>query len=164
MFSCRYCVCNVCFGTKKILKPFRTHVLKQHPLNCSCDCVTCASGSCRPSVVDLTWIQSHLLCPKQQLLHGSDRHYFPWSCLELKCDTCFLNKPSLLVCNRSAFTDPTIVTKWEKWEQLDYTQRNMVVPAILQQAKLAQHDGVPLRYAPEVPKLKKTWVKKQGPI
>ena len=82
-------------------------------------------------VVDLTWIQSHLLCPKQQLLHGSDRHYFPWSCLELKCDTCFLYKaPSLLVCDRSAFTDPTIVTKWEKWEQLDYTQRNMVVPAI----------------------------------
>ena len=117
-------------------------------------------------VVDLTWIQSHdhLLCPKQQLLHGSDRHYFPWSCLELKCDTCFLNKPSLLVCDRSAFTDPTIVTKWEKWEHLDYTQRNMVVPAILQQAQLAQHDGVPLRYAPEVPKLKKTWVKKQGPI
>ena len=59
-------------------------------------------------VVDLTWIQSHLLCPKQQLLHGSDRHYFPWSCLELKCDTCFLYKaPSLLVCDRSAFTDPT---------------------------------------------------------
>jgi len=105
MFSCRYCVCNVCL---KILKPFRTHVLKQHPLNCSCNCVTCASGSCRPSVVDLTWIQSHLLCPKQQLLHGSDRHYLPWSCLELKCDTCFLYKaPSLLVCDRSAFTDPT---------------------------------------------------------
>ena len=36
----------------------------------------------------------------------------------------------------------------------------MVLPAILQQAQLAQHDGVPLRYAPEVPKLKKTWVKK----
>ena len=54
--------------------------------------------------------------------------------------------------------------KWEKWEQLDYTQRNMEVPAILQQAQLAEHDGVPLRYAPEVPKLKKTWVKKEGPI
>ena len=138
MFSCRYCACNVCFGTKKILKPFRTHVLKQHPLNCSCDCVTCASGSCRSSVVDLTWIQSHLLCPKQQLLHGSDRHYFPWSCLELKCDTCFLYKaPSLLVCDWSAFTDPTIVTKWEKWEQLDYTQRNMVVPAIIDSTEFA---------------------------
>ena len=110
--------------------------------------------------MDLTWIQSHLLCPKQQLLHGSDRHYFPWSCLELKCDTCFLNKPALLICDRSVFTDPTSVTKWEKWEQLDYTQRNMVVPAILQQAQLAEHDGVPLRYAPEVPKLKKAWVKK----
>jgi hypothetical protein len=36
----------------------------------------------------------------------------------------------------------------------------MVVPAILQQAQLAQHDGAPLRYATEVPKLKKTWVKK----
>ena len=83
---------------------------------------------------------------KQQLLHGSDRHCFPWSCLELKCDTFFLNKPSLLVCDQSAFTDPTIVTKWEKWEHLDYTQRNMVVPAILQQAQLAQHDGAPLRY------------------
>ena len=110
MFSCRYCVCNACFGTKKILKPFRMHVLKQHPLSCLCDCscVTCASGSCRPSIVDLTWIQSHLLCPKQQLLHGSEHHYFPWSCLELKCDTCFLNKPLLLVCNHSAFTDPAV--------------------------------------------------------
>ena len=36
----------------------------------------------------------------------------------------------------------------------------MVVPAILQQAQLPQHDGAPLRYASEVPKLKKTWVKK----
>ena len=61
-----------------------------------------------PIQTTLTWIQSHLLCPKQQLLHGSERHYFPWSCLELKCDTCFLNKPSLLVCDRSAFTDPTV--------------------------------------------------------
>ena len=61
VFSCRYCVCTVCFGTKKILKPFRTHLLKQHSVNCSCDCVSCASGTCRPSIVDLNWIQSHLL-------------------------------------------------------------------------------------------------------
>ena len=106
MFSCRYCVCNVCFGTKKILKPFRTHVLKQHLLNCLCDCVTCASGSCRPSVVDLTWIQSHLLCPKQQLLHGSDHHCFPWRCVELKCDTCFLNKPSFFCMRPVSFHRP----------------------------------------------------------
>ena len=46
----------------------------------------------------------------------------------------------------------------------DYTQRNVVVPAILQQAQLVQQQGVSLCYAPEVPQLKNTWVKKEGPI
>ena len=30
--------------------------------------------------------------------------------------------------------------------------------------ELLQNTGIPLRFAPEAPKLKKTWVKKQGPI
>ena len=126
VFFYRYCVCTVFFGTTKILKPFRTHLLKYHPVNCSCDCVSCASGTCRPSVVDLNLIQSHLLCPRQHLLHGSECHCFTWECLELKFkyDTCFLNKPSLLGSDRSAFMDPTIVavTKWEKWEQITHRE------------------------------------------
>ena len=37
----------------------------------------------------------------------------------------------------TAQPDPTIVTKWEKWEQLDYMQRNMVVPVIIDSIEFA---------------------------
>ena len=130
---CRYCVCTVCFGTRKMLKPMRKHFLDQHPANCSCDCPTCSSNSCRPEALDVNWLQSHFLCPKQPLLYGSDHNYNQWKCIELKCDACFLNKPSIILCDRSGFTDDTNVMKWEKWEQLDYTRRNLVRPLALQQ-------------------------------
>ena len=42
--------------------------------------------------------------------------------------TLFLNKPSVLLCDHSGFTDPTIVLQWEKWDQMDYTWRNLVGP------------------------------------
>ena len=59
-----------------------------------------------------------------------------------------------------------IVMKWEKWDTMDYSQRNMIAPILLEQG---QHGpihppGIPLRFAPQAPKLKKTWVKKEGTI
>ena len=51
--------------------------------------------------------------------------------------------------------------KWEKWDQMDYTRRNLVGPSPLHEQHL-QEVGIPLRFAPEAPKLKKTWVKKEG--
>ena len=53
--------------------------------------------------------------------------------------------------------------KWEKWDQMDYTRRNLVGPSPLHEQHL-QEVGIPLRFAPEAPKLKKTWVKKEGPM
>ena len=53
--------------------------------------------------------------------------------------------------------------KWEKWDQMDYTRRNLVGPSPLHEEHL-QEVGIPLRFAPEAPKLKKTWVKKEGPM
>ena len=144
-------------------KPFRSHILSKHPANCSCDCDTCSSGECRPAAADTPWLQTHFLCPKAPLLHGSDRTYHSWKCLELKCEQCFLNKPSLLLYERSGFTDATVVIKWEKWDQMDYTRRNLVGGAPLP-AEPLQEVGIPLRFAPEAPKLKKTWVKKEGPM
>ena len=105
-----YCVCTVCAGTKKILKPFRSHLLDTHPSPCNCPCDSCSSGACRPPAVDLFWVQEHLLCSKSQLLDGSDRNYYPWKCLQLQCNDCFLHKPSVLLCDQSAFTDLT--TYW----------------------------------------------------
>ena len=60
--------------------------------------------------------------------------------------------------------DPDNVLKWEKWGLQDYTQRNMVHPDMLQLPLDERHDipGVPLHYAPEAPRLKKTWIKKSG--
>ena len=80
-FPCRYCVCTVCAGTKKILKPFRSHLLDTHPSPCNFPCDSCSSGACRPPAVNLFWVQEHLLCSKSQLLDGSDRNYYPWKCL-----------------------------------------------------------------------------------
>ena len=148
-----------------MLKPMRKHFLDQHPANCSCDCPTCSSNSCRPEALDVNWLQSHFLCPKQPLLYGSDHNYNQWKCIELKCDACFLNKPSIILCDRSGFADDTNVMKWEKWEQLDYTRRNLVRPLALQQPGIpVQPVGIPLRYAPEAPKLKQSWVQKEGTI
>ena len=104
-----------------------------------------------------------LTFPKAPLLHSSDCTYHPWKCLKLECDQCFMNKPSLLLCKCSGFTDPTVVMKWEKWDQMDYTRRNLIGGAPLP-AEPLQELGIPLRYAPEAPKLQKTWVKKEGPI
>ena len=42
-----------------------------------------------------------------------------------------LHKPSIILCDRFGFADDTNVIKWEKWEQLDYTQRNLVRPLAL---------------------------------
>ena len=97
-------------------------------------------------------------------MHASEHNDYHWGCLELKCDDCFLNKPSIILCYQSGFVDDSIVMKWEKWDQLDYTRRNLVQPVLLQQPPgvPVQPAGIPLRYAPEAPKLKKTWVKKQG--
>ena len=63
----------------------------------------------------------------------------------------------------SGFTDPTVVMKWEKWDLMDYTRRNLVGGAPLP-AEPLQEVGIPLRYPPEGPKQKKTWVRKVGPI
>jgi len=100
------------------------------------------------------------------LLAGSERNYFPWKCLELRCNLCFLNKPSVLLCNQTGITDPDIVLKWEKWQHQDYTQRNLTAPISLQLPTGAPHEnvGIPLLHAPEAPRLKKTWVKKEGPV
>jgi len=53
--------------------------------------------------------------------------------------------------------------KWEKWDQMDYTRCNLVGPSPLHEEHL-QEVGIPLRFVPEAPKLKKTWVKKEGPM
>ena len=128
-----------------MLKPTRKHFLDQHPANCTSDCPTCSSNSCRPEALDVNWLQSHFLCPKQPLLYGSDHNYNQWKCIELKCDACFLNKPSIILCDRSGFTDDTNVMKWEKWEQLDYTRRNLGWPLALQQPGIpVQPVGIPL--------------------
>jgi len=44
---------------------------------------------------------------------------------------------------------------------MDYTRRNLFGPSPLHEQHL-QEVGIPLRFAPEAPKLKKTWVKKEG--
>ena len=51
-------------------------------------------------------------------------------------------------------------------ETEDYTQRNLTAPTHLQLLPEAPvpNPGIPLQYVPEAPKLKKTWVKKKGPI
>ena len=156
-------MCTTCFGTRKIVKPFRSHLLSNHPANCPCDCGTCSEKKCRPEAMDTNWLQTHFLCTKAQLLHGSEHNYYSWECLQLKCEKCFLNKPSVLLCERSAFDDPSVIMKWEKWDTMDYSRRNLVGPGPLP-LDPQQQQGIPLRFAPEAPKLKKTWVKKSGPI
>jgi hypothetical protein len=78
---------------------------------------------------------------------------------------CFLHKPSVLLCDQSAFTDLT--TYWNgRNGKLRNTQRNLTAPThllLLPEAPVP-NPGIPLRHVPEAPKLKKTWVKKQGPI
>ena len=70
--------------------------------------------------------------------------------------------PYIILCDRSGFADDTNVMKWE---QLDYTRRNLVRPLALQQPGIpVQPVGIPLRYAPEAPKLKQSWVQKEGTI
>ena len=123
---CRYCVCTTCFGTHKILKPFKSHLHDKHSQPCLCHCSTCVFGECTPLVVDLNWVQSHFLCPKAQLLQGSDFNDYPWLCLKLQCEKCFLNKASVLMCPATGMLDPDNVMKWEKWGSMGYT---------------AQHDG-----------------------
>ena len=75
---------------RKISKPFRSHLLSKHPTNCPCDCSTCVAGDCRPEAVDIPWLHSHFLYPKKPLLRGSERSYYPWKCVELKCDQSIL--------------------------------------------------------------------------
>ena len=108
-------------------------------------------------------LASDFLCTKAQLLHGSEHNYYSWECLPLKCEKCFLNKPSVLLCERSAFEDPSVIMKWEKWDTMYYTRRHLVGPCLLP-LDPQQQQGIPLRFAPEAPKLKKTWVKKSGPL
>ena len=48
-----------------------------------------------------------------------------------------------------------------KWDQMDYTRCNLVGSSPLHEQHL-QEVGIPLHFAPEAPKLKKTWVKKEG--
>ena len=76
---------------------------------------------------------------------------------------CFLlHKPSIILCDRFGFADDTNVMKWEKWEQLDYTRRNLVRPLALQQPGIpVQPVRIPLRYVPKAPKLKQSWVQKE---
>ena len=52
-----------------------------------------------------------------------------------------------------------------KWDQLDFTQCNLVRPFLLQQLPdvPVKPVGILLHYTPEAPKLKSTWVKK-GPF
>ena len=69
-----------------------------------------------------------------------------------------MNKDSVLMCPASGMLDPDNVIKWEKWGTMDYTHRNMIAPP----AQQTNNPGVPLQYAPEAPRLKKTWVKKNG--
>ena len=92
------------FGTRKISKPFRSHLLSKHPANCPCDCSPCVAGDCRPEAVDIPWLHSHFRCPKHPLLHGSEHSYYPWKCVELKCDQCFLNKPVFPKCKCTSCT------------------------------------------------------------
>ena len=55
-----------------------------------------------------------------------------------------------------------------KWDTMDYSQRNMIAPGaiLLEQGQHGpiHHPGIPLRFAPQAPKRKKTWVKKEGTI
>ena len=76
------------------------------------------------------------------------------------------NKPSVLLCNQTGIIDPDIVLKWEKWQHQDYTQRNLTAPISLQLPPGAPHEnvGIPLLHAPEAPRLKKTWMKKEGSV
>ena len=74
-----------------------------------------------------------ILCPKKPPLYSSDHNYNQWKCIELKFDACFLHNPSIILCDRSGFGDDTNVMKREKWEQLDYIQRNLGRPSALQQ-------------------------------
>ena len=89
--------------------------------------------------------------------------YYSCECLQLKCEKWFLNKLSVLLCERSAFDNPSVIMKWEKWDTMDCSGRNLVGPHPLP-LDPQQKQGIPLRFAPEAPKLKKTWVKKSGPI
>ena len=96
----------------------RTSSIKIQRINYTCDCRTCSSNSCRSENLDVNWLQSHFLCPKQPPLY-SDHNYNQWKCIELKCDACFLHKPSIILCDRFGFADDTNVIKWE---QLNYTR------------------------------------------
>ena len=65
---------------------------------------------------------------------------------------------TVLLCEKTGMLDPDNVLKWEKWGLQDYSQRNMVDPAMLQLPPDEQQNmpGVPLHYAPEAPKSKKS--------
>ena len=43
-----------------------------------------------------------------------EHNYYPWKCLELKYEECFLRKLSVVVCDRSGFTDSTELTRNSK--------------------------------------------------
>ena len=122
-----------------------SHLLSNHPANCPCDCGTCSEKKCRPEAMDTNWLQTHFLCTKAQLLHGSEHNYHCWECLPLKCEKCFLNKPSVLLCERSAFDDPSVTMKWEQWDTMDYSRRNLVGTGPFP-LNPQQQQGVPLRF------------------
>ena len=66
-----------------------------------------------------------------------------WNTLLLKCEKCFLNKPSVLLCEQSAFVDPSVIMKWEKWDTMDYSRCNLVGPGPLP-LDPQQQQGIPL--------------------
>jgi len=130
--------------SRKIVKPFRLHLfLSNHLANCPCDCDTCSEKKCygHKLVSDFLCIRT-----KAQLLHGSEHSYHCcWECLPLKCEKCFLNKPSVLLCERSAFDDPSVTMKWEQWDTMDYSRHNLVGTGPFP-LDPQQQQGIPLRF------------------
>ena len=92
-----------------------------------------------------TKLASDLLCSKAQLLQGSEHNYHRWECLPLKCEKCFLNKPSVLLYERSAFDDASVTMKWEQWDTMDYSRHNLVGTGPFP-LDPQQQQGIPLRF------------------
>ena len=109
----------------------------------------------KPSRLSLWTCAPLTLCAASAclILCGSDYNYNQRKCIELNCDASFLSKPSIILWDRSGFADDNNVMKWE---QLDYTRRNLVRPLALQQQTEipVQPVRIPLRYAPAASKLK----------